>query len=117
MSRTVGLVGLLLLVISSWAYELIIEEPGIRSRASMTFSPGYSDLSPRWRGTYELLRHGRDPYGTEVTIANHEGLTGQTWQPGDPIPYADGFAYPLYFALFMAPLTLLPYEDLMIPLH
>jgi hypothetical protein len=104
------------LVLGNWTYGLAVEEAGIRAQAvagGMTFSPNYSDLYPRWRGAYEALWQGRDPYSYAVTADIHEGLTGERLPPGDPATLADSFAYPLYFAVLLAPLTLAPYGVLM----
>jgi len=71
----------------------------------------YSDLYPRWYGSRELLLHGRDPYGPEVT---HEI---QLWAYGRPVDTINGtgprdenrFAYPLYIAFLLAPTVRLPF--------
>ncbi len=108
--------GIILVALCGWVYDLNVEQADFRAQAAasnVTFSANYSDLYPRWRGAYELLWHGRDPYSAEVTAAIHEGLTGQPPPPGDPLVLADAFAYPLYFVVVLAPLTLFSYSVLM----
>jgi hypothetical protein len=61
---------------------------------------GLSDLYPRWYGSRELLLHGRDPYGSEIT------LEIQQWQRGRPARTGEDegrFAYPVYVAFVLAP--------------
>jgi len=62
----------------------------------------YSDLFPRWYGTRELLLHGRDPYGLDVTREM------QSWGRARVIGAEElhdepRFAYPLYIAFLLAP--------------
>ena len=92
-----------LLAISMWFYVDRIWAPPPEMH--------YSDLYPRWYGSRELLLHGRDPYGPEVT---HEI---QLWAYGRPVDTINGtgprdenrFAYPLYIAFLLAPTVRLPF--------
>ena len=102
------------LVLGSWIYHLSLAVPQLRSDHLQTAeTPFFSDLYPRWRGTREWLWYGRDPYSPAVTIMIHEGLTGVPVPAGAPVPATDAFAYPLYFGVLLAPLTLIPYATLM----
>lgn len=70
----------------------------------------YSDLYPRWYGSRELLLHGRDPYGTEVSREI------QLWSYGHAVGNGeqkdeDRFAYPLYVAFLLAPTITLPFPQ------
>ena len=54
-----------------------------------------SDLYPRWLGTRELLRHGRNPYSAEITREIQEGYYGRPLDAGRPDDPRDqqGFAW------------------------
>lgn len=71
-----------------------------------------SDLYPRWLGTRELLRHGRNPYSAEITREIQQGYYGRPLDParaGDPTDQ-QGFAYPAYVVFLMAPTVDLPFN-------
>jgi Glycosyltransferase family 87 len=70
-----------------------------------------SDLYPRWVGAKELLLHGRDPYGPEVTRDIQAGYYGRPLDPARPNDPSDeqGFAYPVYVVFFLAPTMGLPF--------
>jgi hypothetical protein len=70
-----------------------------------------SDLYPRWVGAKELLLHGRDPYGPEVTREIQAGYYGRPLDPARPNDPSDaqGFAYPVYVVFFLAPTIGLPF--------
>lgn len=64
-----------------------------------------SDLYPRWLGSRELLLHGRDPYGADVTREIQSGYYGRPLdaaRPNDPKDQ-EAFAYPVYVAFVLAP--------------
>ena len=70
-----------------------------------------SDLFPRWFGARELLLHGRDPYGDDVTREIQVGYYGRALdaaRPNDPKDQ-QGFAYPVYVVFLLAPLVKLPF--------
>jgi hypothetical protein len=70
-----------------------------------------SDLYPRWLGARELLLHGRDPYGADVTREIQAGYYGRALdssRPNDPRD-EQGFAYPVYVVFFLAPTIGLPF--------
>ena len=83
-------------------------------RAQLTLAPGasVSDLYPRWLGTRNLLLSGRNPYTDVAALENERGYYGRVRRPDeaglDPDGY-QGFSYPLYAALFLAPAALLPF--------
>jgi Glycosyltransferase family 87 len=112
---------ILLLVIAAcclWIHALNTRLPNLRLPTSQNAdTPIFSDFYPRWRGAYEWLYHGADPYSPAVTRLIHTGLTGELLTPDDPVPETDSFAYPLYFALLIAPLTLVPYPILTVFLY
>ncbi len=75
-------------------------------RYAPRFVSGY-DFYPRWAGARALWLEGRNPYSDEVTRQIQIGFLGHLVEPGqDQIR----FAYPLYVAILIAPLALLPYE-------
>lgn len=66
------------------------------------------DLYPRWVGARELLLHGRNPYGTEVTQEIQMAYYGHTItqdyrNDGHKIIDEQRFAYPVYVVFLMAP--------------
>jgi hypothetical protein len=70
-----------------------------------------SDLYPRWLGARELLVHHRDPYTPEITREIQVGYYGRPLDPtrkNDPIDQ-QGFAYPIYVVLMLAPTVTLPF--------
>ena len=64
-----------------------------------------SDLYPRWLGAREMLLHGRDPYGADVTREIQTGFYGRPLDPQNPSdPTArESFVYPLYVVFLLAP--------------
>ena len=71
-----------------------------------------SDLYPRWLGARELLLHGRDPYGADVTREIQAGYYGRLIDPTRPNDPKDpqAFAYPVYVAFVLAPTVRLPFS-------
>ena len=71
-----------------------------------------SDLYPRWLGTRELLLHGRNPYGFEVTREIQQGYYGRPLDPSRPGDPKDqqAFAYPVYVIFLLAPTVDLPFD-------
>jgi hypothetical protein len=74
-----------------WRYVLIVWPPS---------EDRLSDLYPRWYGSRELLLHGRDPYGADVSREIQDWLYGRPIAPGED---QDRFAYPLYVAFVIFP--------------
>jgi len=71
-----------------------------------------SDLYPRWLGARELLLHGRNPYGNDITIEIQKGYFGRKLDPSLPNDPKDqqAFAYPVYVVFLLAPTIKLPFE-------
>ena len=71
-----------------------------------------SDLYPRWLGARELLSHGRNPYGNDITAEIQKGYFGRTLDPSLPNDPKDqqAFAYPVYVVFLLAPTIQLPFE-------
>ncbi len=71
-----------------------------------------SDLYPRWLGARELLLHGRDPYGPDITREIQMGYYGRAVDPSRPGDPRDqqAFAYPVYVVFPLAVLIYLPFE-------
>lgn len=70
-----------------------------------------SDLYPIWLGSRELLLHGRNPYGSDVTRQIQTGYYGRLLdetRPADPINQ-QAFAYPAYVAFLLSPTLNLPF--------
>ena len=64
------------------------------------------DLYPRWVGTRELLLHGRNPYGPEVSHAIQIAFYGHAITAEEERQHVvdeQRFAYPLYVVFVMAP--------------
>jgi hypothetical protein len=75
------------------------------------------DLYPRWVGTRELLLHGRDPYGPEVSREIQIGFYGhpivQSYdKPPSEIVDEQRFAYPIYVVFLLAPTVNIEFADL-----
>jgi hypothetical protein len=71
-----------------------------------------SDLYPRWLGARELLRHGRNPYSSEITREIQQGYYGRPLDPGRAEDPKDqqAFAYPAYVVFLMAPTIDMPFN-------
>lgn len=66
------------------------------------------DLYPRWVGTRELLLHGRNPYGAEVSHEIQRAFYGHAIEqsydkPDSEILDEQRFAYPVYVVFLLAP--------------
>lgn len=75
-----------------------------------------SDLYPRWLGARELLEHGRNPYSAEITREIQQGYYGRPLDPmrADDPTDQQGFAYPVYVVLLLAPTVHLPFDAVQI---
>lgn len=91
----------------TWAYVARVLIPYQVADAAAHGRPrgNLSDLYPRWWGARELLLHGRDPYGAEVSREIQEGYYGHRLDPARPADPKDQqkFAYPVYVVFFLAP--------------
>lgn len=75
------------------------------------------DMYPRWVGTRELLLHGRNPYGPEVSHEIQMAFYGhpieQTYdKPQSEIVDEQRFAYPIYVVFLMAPTIHMDFDQL-----
>ena len=99
---------------SMWLYFQRVQIPYQQSDALAKQKPrgNLSDLYPRWLGARELLVHHRDPYTAEITREIQVGYYGRPLDPtrkNDPIDQ-QGFAYPIYVVLMLAPTVTLPFS-------
>jgi len=74
------------------------------------------DLYPRWVGTRELLLHGQNPYGPEVSheiqMAFYGHIILQDYRDtGHKIIDEQRFAYPIYVVFLMAPTMYADFRD------
>jgi len=102
-----------LMAASMWIWVQRIAIPYQVSQANAKGIPrgNLSDLYPRWLGARELLVHGRDPYGSDVTREIQVGYYGRAIdsdRPNDPKDQ-QAFAYPLYIVFLLAPTIGLPF--------
>jgi len=96
-----------------WCYADLILVPHQVAEAARREQPrgNLSDLYPRWLGARELLLHGRDPYGSDVTREIQAGYYGRELdfrRPNDPKDQ-QGFAYPIYVVFLLAPTMKAPF--------
>jgi hypothetical protein len=96
-----------------WIWVQAIAIPHQHAEADARGAPrgNLSDLYPRWLGARELLLHGRDPYGDDITREIQVGYYGRVLDPSRPNDPRDqqAFAYPVYVALMLAPTVNLPF--------
>jgi Glycosyltransferase family 87 len=102
----------LLLAGGMWLYVQWVMLPFERARfaaAGRPQDPG--DLYPRWYGTRELLLHGRDPYGPEVSGEIQVAYYGHPLDTAGADRGRDEqrFAYPLYVVFLLAPTIEMPF--------
>jgi len=107
-------IGALLLSAAMWIWVQSIAVPHQMSESAERGAPrgNLSDLYPRWLGARELLVHHRDPYTAEITREIQIGYYGRPLDPtrkNDPIDQ-QGFAYPIYVVLMLAPTVMLPFS-------
>lgn len=118
--KIVGVAVACMLAVSMWFYVDRLLIPFQVADAAAHNSPrgNLSDLYPRWLGVRELLLHGRDPYGPEVTREIQVGYWGRPIDPrraGDPQDEVR-FAYPVYVAFLLAPTVWMQFETVRIVL-
>lgn len=98
---------------SMWLYFQQVLIPHQRADSQKREIPrgSLSDLYPRWLGARELLLHGRDPYGDDITREIQAGYYGRVLDPARPNDPKDqqAFAYPVYVTFFLAPTVGLPF--------
>jgi len=111
--RTFRLLLALVMAGGMWLYVLFVLIPHQKFQDEMGqgLRGNLSDLYPRWLGARELLVHHRDPYTAEITREIQIGYYGRPLDPtrrNDPIDQ-QGFAYPIYVVLMLAPTVTLPF--------
>jgi glycosyl transferase family 87 len=114
LSRIALCLASLALASSMWFYvDAILVRYQIADSAAHNRPRGnLSDLYPRWLGARELLLHGRNPYGNDITIEIQKGYFGRKLDPSllnDPKDQ-QAFAYPVYVVFLLGPTTKLPFE-------
>jgi glycosyl transferase family 87 len=102
-----------LMAVSMWYYvdQILIPHQIIWSQTTGSPRGNLSDLYPRWIGARELLLHGRDPYSAEITREAQIGYYGRALDTSRQYDPKDqqGFVYPVYVALLLAPFVHLPF--------
>jgi hypothetical protein len=97
-----------------WCYADFVLIPHQKAQSEALGIPrgNLSDLYPRWYGSRELLLRHRDPYSDDVTREIQEGYYGRKLDSSRPHDPRDlqGFAYPVYVALLLAPTVNSPVE-------
>jgi hypothetical protein len=103
--------GILSAAMWMWVQHIAIPHQQAESAAQRLPRGNLSDLYPRWLGARELLRHGRDPYGADITREIQSGYYGRPLDPSRPNDPKDqqGFAYPIYVVFVLAPTVGLPF--------
>jgi hypothetical protein len=106
-------VGAMLLTAAMWFWVQDIAIAHQQADAAVHGVPrgNLSDLYPRWLGARELLLHGRNPYGADITREIQTGYYGRPIDPGKPNDPKDqqGFAYPVYVTFLLAPTVNSPF--------
>lgn len=95
-----------------WMQDIAIPHQQAESKERGTPRGNLSDLYPRWLGARELLLHGRNPYGDDITREIQAGYYGRVLDPARPNDPKDqqAFAYPVYVVVFLAPTVRLPFS-------
>jgi hypothetical protein len=96
-------------VLLPWQHYVDVERVGLKVEMG--------DLYPRWVGTRELLLHGLNPYGTQVSQEIQMAFYGHTIEqrydnPQSEIVDEQRFAYPLYVVFLLAPTVHVEFEIL-----
>ncbi len=106
--------GALLLSAAMWIWVQAIAVPHQEAESAERGAPrgNLSDLYPRWLGARELLLHHRDPYSPDIAREIQIGYYGRPLDPTRPNDPKDqqGFAYPIYVVLMLAPTVTLPFS-------
>src|SRR5271169_1751110 len=96
-------------VLLTWEYYIDVAHGPLKAQMG--------DLYPRWVGTRELLLHGRNPYGPEVSheiqIAFYGHVINQTYgQPRVDVIDEQRFVYPIYVVFLLAPTAWVGFSQL-----
>ncbi len=103
----------ILCAVGTWGFVTRVLIPYQVADAAVHGRPrgNLSDLYPRWLGARELLLHGRNPYGPDVTREIQEGYYGHALDPtraADPKDQQK-FSYPAYVVFLLAPTIRQPF--------
>jgi Glycosyltransferase family 87 len=113
-NKSYAVVGAALLAAAMWFWVQAVLIPHQVSDSAAAGRPrgNLSDLYPRWLGARELLLHGRDPYGSDITREIQIGYYGRALDASHPNDPKDqqAFAYPLYVVFLLAPTVGLPFS-------
>jgi len=98
-------------VLGPWEYYVDVEHGGLKSQMGDLYSP--------WMGTRELLLHGRNPYGPEVSHEIQMAFYGHAieqkyGEPGANVINEQRFAYPVYVVFLLAPTVYADFQTLQI---
>ncbi len=95
-----------------WAKAILVPTYTAKVLAEKRPIGNNSDLYPRWLGARELLLHGRDPYGPDVTREIQIGFYGRPLNPQNPTDPAarESFVYPLHVVFLLAPTVTWPFR-------
>ncbi len=96
-------------ILLPWEHYIDVERGNVKE--------AMGDLYPRWVGTRELLLHGLNPYGTEVSHKIQIGFYGHPIEqsydkPRFEIIDEQRFAYPVYVVFLLAPTVHLEFAKL-----
>src|SRR3954451_24656612 len=85
-TSTFVLLGSLVVAFSMWFFvDRVLVPHQILDAAARSQPRGFlSDLYPRWMGARELLLHGRNPYGKDITLNIQQGYYGRVPDPNRP---------------------------------
>src|SRR6266849_779441 len=95
---------------TTWLYvhQILIPWGDAKNLQEMELKAQMGDLYSPWVGTHELLRHGRNPYGQEVShdiqMVFYGHAIQQTYgEPGVGVVNEQRFAYPVYVVFLLGP--------------
>lgn len=96
-------------VLGPWEYYVDVEHGGLKSQMGDLYSP--------WMGTRELLLHGRNPYGPEVSHEIQMAFYGHAidqkyGEPGANVINEQRFVYPVYVVFLLAPTVRADFQTL-----
>lgn len=98
-------------VLGPWEHYVNVERGNLKNQMGDLYSP--------WMGTRELLLHGSNPYGPEVSheiqMAFYGHAIDQNYgEPGANVINEQRFAYPVYVVLLLAPTVHADFQKLQV---
>jgi len=97
-------------VLGPWEHYVDVEHGILKAQMG--------DLYPRWVGTRELLLHGRNPYGPEVSheiqMAYYGHGVEQKYGEGEIVLDEQRFVYPVYVVFLLAPTVYMDFPQLQV---